>query len=203
VNLLAHALLADGTDGSLLGNLIADFLRSPDLAVLPPDVRAGVRLHRHIDAVTDRHPVVHRSIARLGGKWGWFAGILIDVYYDHVLAAEWDRYSDVPLRGFVDHVHVVVRRNADRTPSPAKEVIESFVRSDRLMTYTTPAGIEEALARLSDRIAARMPTRAVRLEQAMPNLMAAHAGLAADFHEFFPQLRAAVADWLAAPTGVT
>jgi acyl carrier protein phosphodiesterase len=162
-------------------------------------VQAGVRLHRHIDAVTDRHPVVQRSIARLGGRWGWFAGILVDVYYDHVLATDWARYSDLPLRDFVDHVHAVVRRSADRTPSPARDVIESFVASDRLMTYAIPdgSGIEAALARLSDRIAARMPTRAVRLEQAMPDLRAAHPGLAADFHEFFPQLTAAAAEWLA------
>ena len=73
-----------------------------------------------MDAFTDRHPVVQRSIARIGPTWGWFSGILIDVYYDHLLALDWDRYSDVPLRAFVDRAHGVIRDHAEFMPEPAR-----------------------------------------------------------------------------------
>ena len=84
VNLLAHALLAGDSEESILGNLIADFVRPAEVERLSAAVRTGVTMHRHIDAFTDRHSVVQRSIARIGRDWGWFSGILIDVYYDHV-----------------------------------------------------------------------------------------------------------------------
>ena len=102
MNFLAHLHLSDGTPGSMLGGILADFVKGPDVAALPPDILAGVRLHRHIDAFTDRHAVVQRSIHRVSAKLGWFAGIVIDIYYDHVLAREWGRYSPEPLRGFAD-----------------------------------------------------------------------------------------------------
>ncbi len=66
-------------------------------------------------------------------------------------------------------------------PEPAADIVLQFVWSDRLASYAYPAGLADALARLSDRIAARIPMRAVRLEQAMPELQAAHADIAADF----------------------
>jgi acyl carrier protein phosphodiesterase len=195
VNLLAHALLAGDSDESVLGNLAADFLRPADVERLQPAIRTGVMMHRHVDAFTDRHPVVQRSIARIGRDWGWFSGILIDVYYDHVLAAGWAEFAPTPLREFVDRVHTAVAARAGELPEPARGYFDRMVRSDRLMSYAELTGIERALAGLSLRIAERMPQRAVRLQDAVPALRAAHAELAADFREFFPQVRAFAADW--------
>lgn len=195
MNLLAHALLAGDSNESILGNLAADFVRPADVERLAPAVRAGVMMHRHVDAFTDRHRVVQRSIARIGRDWGWFSGILIDVYYDHVLAAEWPEFAPTPLREFVDRVHAAVTAHRDELPEPARGYFDRMVRSDRLMSYADLSGIERALTGLSLRIAERMPHRAVRLQDALPTLRAAHIGLAADFREFFPQARAFATNW--------
>ncbi len=51
-----------------------------------------------------------------------------------------------------------------------------------------------------------MPGKGVRLEAAMPDLLAADAELANDFHVFYPQLRAFAADQsrlIAAPLAMT
>ena len=98
MNFLAHLHLADPDPALMLGGVVADFARNPEVAALPADVQAGVRLHRLIDGFTDRHPVVHRSIGRVAGRLGWFAGIVIDIYYDHILARDWATYSAEPLR---------------------------------------------------------------------------------------------------------
>ena len=190
MNLLAHAVLAAPGAGSLLGNLLADFVRPADVDALAPEVRAGVMQHRRVDAFTDRHPDVLRSVRRLAGRWGWFAGILIDVYYDHVLSVGWDEFVGNDRRAFIDGVHATLVGNAGLMPEPARGWLLGFVRADRLGSYADPAGLADALARLSDRIAARIPTRAVRLEDAMPELQAAHADLVADFGRFWPELRA-------------
>lgn len=197
MNLLAHALLADGSAESILGNLSADFLKPADFDRLPSAIRTGVLLHRHVDAFTDRHPVVLRSIARVSRDWHWFSGILIDVYYDHILATEWSAYSDVPLRVFVDHVHEVIRDHATHLPEYTRGVVTAFMETDRLMTYAIPdgSGIADALRKLSDRIAERIPKRAMQLDAALPQLRAAHSDLALDFREFFPQLQKFAAQW--------
>lgn len=202
MNFLAHLYLSDDTPAAMVGNLLADFIKGPEVAALPADVQAGVRHHRQVDAFTDRHPLVQKSITRISRRWGWFSGIIVDVYYDHILAADWGRYSPVPLRAFADHAHAAVRTLAAVVPSPAREYAFRLIESDRLVSYAGPAGVAEALARISDRIAERMPTRAVRLEAAMPDLAAAHPGLTDDFHVFFPELVASVGANAAGKTAV-
>lgn len=188
MNFLAHLHLSDGTPPSMVGGIIADFVRQPEVVQLPAAVQEGVRLHRLIDAFTDRHPVVHTSIGRLGGAFGWFTGILIDVYYDHILAREWPRYSDEPLRAFADRAYAALAELLPVVPDEAGGFLRGFVADDRLVRYATVEGIEETLARISNRIARRIPKHAIRLETAMPDLLATDAALTADFHAFYPEL---------------
>ena len=188
MNFLAHLHLSDGTPGSMLGGIAADFVTPAEVAALPPDIRAGVRLHQQIDAFTDRHPVVQRRIGRVSARLGWFAGIAIDIYYDHVLARDWPRYSPEPLRAFADRAHDTLRVLLPHVPDEAAGFVRHFIVDDRLASYATVEGITATLARVSDRIAKRIPSRPVRLETAMPDLLAADAALAADFHAFYPEL---------------
>lgn len=189
MNLLAHAVLASPGAESLVGNLIADFVPHTEVQRLTTGVRAGVMQHRRVDAFTDRHPAVLRSIRMLAGRWGWFSGILIDMYYDHILSIEWDTHVGGDRRTFIDSVHQTLTTTADLMPATAGELMRGFVRADRLASYADPDGLADALARLSDRIAARIPTRAVRLDEAMPELRAAHAELSVNFAAFWPEVR--------------
>ncbi|MBN9522408.1 DUF479 domain-containing protein [bacterium] len=188
MNFLAHLHLAAPARGLMLGGVLADLLRPAEIAVLPADVRDGVQLHRRIDAFTDRHAVVQRSIRRVADKLGWFGGIVIDVYYDHLLARSWADYADEPLRTFADRCYALFHEAAPGLPDEGQRFAHHFAADDRLVRYSTVDGIAETLARVSARIAARMPARAVRLEDHLPTLLAADAELAADFRVFYPEL---------------
>jgi acyl carrier protein phosphodiesterase len=188
MNYLAHLFLAEPSPESLLGNLLADFMKGPEVATLSEGVQAGVRLHRQVDSFTDRHPIVQRSIARISPLWGWYSGILIDVYFDHIFAATWQLYSDETLRAFVDRIHCTLTDHIGEVPEACHRDLRRLIQSDRLYSYASRDGIADALSRLSHRIRERMPERDVRLELAMPDLRVCHADLADNFHEFFPQL---------------
>lgn len=187
MNFLAHLHLSDGTPASMLGGVAADFVRPADVRLLPSDVQAGVRLHQQIDSFTDSHPVVRASIGRVSAGLGWFAGIVVDIYYDHVLARDWAHYSPEPLRSFADRAYAALAPTIP-TAGDAAGFLRAMIADDRLVRYGTVDGIAETLARVSDRIARRMPKHAVRLEAAMPELTRQHAELAADFHRFYPDL---------------
>lgn len=172
----------------MLGGIVADFARNPEIALLPEAVQTGVRLHRLIDGFTDRHPIVHRSNARISARLGWFAGIVMDVYYDHILARNWERYSPEPLPTFAGRSYQVLEDAFSISPPDAQWFIRRFIDGDYLVGYSTIEGIELTLARLSERIAERMPKRALWLPDALPDLAAADAELADDFHAFYPEL---------------
>ncbi len=194
VNYLAHLHLSDGTPESMLGNIIADFVKGPEADALPAIVMRGVRLHRAVDSYTDRHPVVMRSIRRLGGKLGWYGGIVIDIYYDHLLARNWLFYASEPLRLFADRAYRVLADNLVYFTQGSRVLVERLIREDRLMSYASPSGIAETLERVSWRIMERMPKREVRLHDAMPDLLSADAELETDFNIFYPQLIAFAAE---------
>ncbi len=187
MNYLAHIYLAEQTSDSILGNLLADSIRNNELSTLSPGIQKGVRLHRQVDSFTDRHALVQRSICRISKTWGWFSGIIIDVYYDHLLALNWSNYAVEPLRGYVDHVYQTLQDHIGEVPT-CRELIERLISSDRLFSYGTREGIADTLFRLSQRIAERIPKRALALENAMPDLLSHHASLQEDFREFFPEL---------------
>lgn len=199
MNFLAHLHLSDGTPGSMLVGVVADFVKGPDVALLPADVQAGIRLHRQIDGFTDRHPVVHRSIGRVSEKLGWYAGIVVDIYYDHILARDFPRYAAEPLRAFADRAYATLEARLPAVTGDGHAFVRALIAGDRLVRYGTVAGITTTLARVSDRIAERIPTRAIRLEAAMPDLTAADAALAADFDAFYPDLVAFAGKCKAAP----
>jgi acyl carrier protein phosphodiesterase len=194
VNFLAHLHLADPDPELMLGGIVADFARNPEIALLPEGVQRGVRLHRLIDGFTDRHSVVQRSIARVSSRLGWFAGIVIDIYYDHILAREWPRYATEPLRDFANRAYGVLEDLYPLAPPDSQGFIRRFIDNDQLFGYSTEEGIATTLARVARRIAERIPKRAIWLPDALPDLNAAYADLAADFHAFYPELMAFAAE---------
>jgi acyl carrier protein phosphodiesterase len=190
VNFLAHLQLADPEPGLMLGGIVADFARPAELATLPPEVQDGVRLHRLIDSFTDAHPVVRGSVARIAPEFHWFSGIIIDIYYDHILAREWARYSLETLESFAARSYVALETLLPYAPKEAAGFIRWMIEDNRLARYATLEGIEDTLTRLSRRIVKRMPKNAIRLEDAMPLLRDKDPRLVSDFHAYYPELMA-------------
>jgi acyl carrier protein phosphodiesterase len=187
MNWLAHLLLSPPELDFQLGNLLADFVRGADRERMNPAFRDGVRCHLRIDAFTDEHPIVHRSKARLDASFRRFAGILIDVYYDYLLARHWDEFCDMSLRQFTRHFHAQALAHAPDLPEDGDWILQRMIEEDRLYSYREISGVELALRRLSNRLNARFH-RGIRLQDAVPIMKAVDPELERDFLEFFPQL---------------
>jgi acyl carrier protein phosphodiesterase len=196
VNHLAHMLLSEPTPESRVGNLAADFVQHREIAGLPDGVRRGIKQHQQVDAFTDRHPAVLRGIRRLSERWGWFTGIILDVYFDHLLAASWEAYCPVPLDLFAFEVNADLMGASHLLPGRAASSVWHIARTNRLVTYRDLDGVEAALVRLTHILRQRIPQRAVDLTEAMPDLAAHREWLEVDFAEFFPELAAFSADWV-------
>jgi acyl carrier protein phosphodiesterase len=187
MNWLAHLLLSPPDTEFQLGNLLADFVRGMERERMSAGFRDGVRCHLRIDAFTDEHPVVHRSKARLDPRFRRFAGIIMDVYYDHLLARHWNEFCDQSLREFTRHFHRLALPHLRELPEDAAWILQRMMEEDRLLSYRDIHGVELALNRLSNRLNARF-YRNIRLQDAVPDLIARDVALEQDFLEFFPQL---------------
>lgn len=189
MNWLAHAFLSDTDPEFRLGNMLADVVKGRDLAAMPPAFQRGAACHRAIDAFTDAHPVHRRSRARVSPAWRRFSGILVDVFYDHFLAANWGTYAREPLPAFTSAVYISLARYEPLLPEHARPVARVMAAQDHLGAYARVAGVEAALWRISRRLNMRTG-RSIALDAATSELTANYESLAQDFREFFPPLTA-------------
>jgi len=187
VNHLAHALVADRAGGSITGNLMGDFVTGDPSGRWDGPILEGIRLHRRVDAFADGHPAFRRSLARLQPPFRRWAGVLVDVYWDHLLARRWDEFCDRELRTFADEVYAALRRDRDALPERMAGFVAYMIETDLLVAYREPAGVARALAGMSRRV-----RRANPLGVALPELERERVGLDADFCAFFPALLAEV-----------
>ena len=190
MNWLAHLHLSEDDVEVRLGNVIADFIKGEKRQALNPRIRRGVSCHMFIDSFTDAHPVFLRSRQRISPANRKFAGIIVDVFYDHFLSMRWSDFSVQPKRAFIDGVYADFDRYTETQLPDARRFALRMAEDDWLGEYETLAGIERTLARISGRL--KRPGLLVPL---VSELSANYAGLAEDFDEFYPALRAAVALW--------
>ncbi|MEM6459149.1 MAG: ACP phosphodiesterase [Planctomycetota bacterium] len=187
MNFLAHLVLADDTPASRLGNLLPDLHRGRLPDGLHPEVAAGVRRHRRVDAYTDRHPAFERSRRRLRPDQGRYAGVIADVLYDHTLCLRWSDYVAMPRRTFIDSCYAAMRGRLDLVPPRAGAIVRAAAAEDWLGHYDTVDGIRHTLRRLSARLRERFG-REVDLAAAADVLQRDLDGFLADFDVFFPDL---------------
>lgn len=183
VNHLAHARLAGPEPLDIAANLMGDFVRGRLEGRFPPRVEAGIRLHRIVDSYTDQHPVHTCSRDRLEPPFRRYAGILVDMYYDHFLARHFDRFCATSLKTFTAHVYDSLERHAADLPRRLRVLARHWRREDLLAGYARLSVLEEALAGLSHRLRRDNP-----LARGMEPLNDHYRVLEADFLEFFPHV---------------
>lgn len=183
MNYLTHLLLSENSSLARIGNLAGDFVKGSDEMLLHPDIRRGILLHRLIDAYTDRHPIVRQSKARIDITYRRFAGVLIDIFYDHFLANHWSVYSDISLDDFVQAIYQDLQQYRSLLTPALQTVSPWMIAGDWLSSYQHLSGISHVLERMSKRI-----KRANPLSHSIEELHRNYAPLEQDFHRFFPEL---------------
>jgi acyl carrier protein phosphodiesterase len=196
VNFLAHAYLA-GDGGALrAGSAAGDFFRGPLAAGLPAPFARGVLFHRAIDGFAERHPAFVRSRRRFRAPLRRWGGVITDLYYDHLLAQQWQRHHALPLADFSRGVYADLAACASLLAPEARRACASMAREDWFGRYASLSGLAETLARMAARVRRDNP-----LAGAEAPLLADADGFAADFAEFIADARGFAAQWLS--TGAT
>jgi acyl carrier protein phosphodiesterase len=185
VNFLAHIYLAGENKDHVIGQVMADFLERGWQDRVSAGVLQGIRLHQQVDMFTDSHDVFQRSRERLPTELRRYAGIVVDIFYDHVLARNWERFHDVSLDEFAQSRYRILESRPEELTDRMRRALPSIVTYDWLTSYREIEGIERALKGVSNRL-----TRANPMAEAGLVLRRERAGFEATFLEFFPDLEA-------------
>lgn len=152
MNFLAHLWLAEQTRTSFAGAILGDIARGADLSAYPDDIERGIRLHRKVDAATDRHPLSVAARERFGPGRRRFAGIVMDLVCDYILANDWDHYSDEALPDFCARASVEIEQAGEWFQLAGGRVVEARGFAHLLVSYAGAPGIEHAVRRVAGRM---------------------------------------------------
>jgi len=177
------------TEGRI-GNVIADWVKGQARVGLSDGVRRGIACHLEIDLFTDAHPIVRASQARIEPPYRRFAAVLVDVFYDHYLAIDWDQYCAVPLKTWIARVYDQFAGYAGPLPPDVHAGLMRMRDHDWLGSYFTVEGIDVILKRMSRRL-----SRPTVIGDGATELVAHYDGLRSDFRTFFPELQAHILQW--------
>ena len=153
MNYLAHLYLTkEQPDEVAVGNFMADSIkgRKAMLEYSNP-VQRGIQMHRQIDSFADSHPLFRRGTKRLHKNYGKFAPIIMDIYYDHILACHWGRYASDSLPDFAQSQYQLMRQYKPQLTEAAARWLHIMTRDSLLESYASEAGIDSVLQRMDKR----------------------------------------------------
>lgn len=149
----------------------------------PPNIRRGLLLHRKIDSFTDTHKIVSQSKKHMAAQYGKWAGIVIDIVYDHFFIMNWDKICPIPLDEYKEDIFDVLQKYYPVLPERVKYFVPSFIQNDWIGTYSTTEGIVNVLYNMSLRT--HLPDYS---QYAAEVLRKHYVQLNSEFMTYFPEL---------------
>lgn len=184
LNFLAHLYLSENYPKIMIGNFIADHIKGNQFTHLDPIIQKGIKLHREIDTFTDSHKITRMSKRRLHKRYGLFAGIVIDIFYDHYLAKNWSNYSAIPLKIYVNSFYDLVYSYQEVLPEKTLKMIPYMIKYDWLFNYQYKKGIKNVLEGMN-----RKTNNKGQIDLAIHDLRKLDKDFEKDFELFFTDLQ--------------
>jgi len=185
MNFLAHLYLSRNSEQIMVGNFIADFIKGTAENSYQREINLGIRLHREIDSFTNKHHKFAESKQRLWRRHRHYSSVIVDIFYDHFLAKNWDEYSTTPLTKFASRAYSTIQRFDNILPQKARRVLPHMRTYNWLVNYQKLTGIDRAMQGMARR--ASFPSE---MAGAIEDLQKDYASFENDFREFFPDLAA-------------
>jgi acyl carrier protein phosphodiesterase len=152
MNYLAHLYLAQPTADSHFGNLLGDFGGQRQVTHLPTAVKSALDNHYLVDKFTDTHPLVKEAKQFFSAKRRRFAGVAVDVVFDHFLISHWQQFNNQSLIDFKHTSYDLLDRRIPVMPQKMQRVVTSMTKNDWFKEYESIDGVGRALDNIAKRI---------------------------------------------------
>jgi acyl carrier protein phosphodiesterase len=170
---------------------MADSIHGRDYNQYQTEIRKGILLHRSIDSFTDMHPIYRQSKHRLHEKYGHYSGVIMDIFYDHFLAKNWNGYSEIKLETYTQTFYKLLQNNCDLLTDKAKVILPNMLERNWLVSYATIEGLQIILFQMDHRTKNR-----VSMHESIVELQHYYNEFEVEFTLFFEELRQHCSDKL-------
>jgi acyl carrier protein phosphodiesterase len=192
VNYLAHFYLAQPDKDLIFGNYIGDGVRGSKLVQFAEPVQRGIRFHRFIDSFTDAHELVLEAKSMFYPTQSKFSGVVVDVLFDHLLATNWQTYSNEYLNQFAQRCYAVIDDHNGVMPVRSERFYRYMVSNNILEQYQHREGIRKVLLGMDSRT-----KFSSNMAESVDVLDEVSSDLNRIFQGFFPELKRECERWRA------
>lgn len=183
MNYLAHLYFAQPSADSHFGNLLGDFGGKVHVQQLSTSVQLALENHYLVDKFTDSHETVKQAKQLFSPHRKRFAGIALDVLFDHFLIRHWSSFHKTPLVLFKQNSYALLNENISYMPSKMQQVVTRMTQNDWFKEYETIEGIGFALDNIAKRI-----RFANQFSGSIEDISRNYAEFESVFLTFFPEL---------------
>lgn len=184
MNFLAHIYLSGSSDLIKIGNFIADGVRGNQYLTFDSQIQKGIVLHRAIDTFTDAHPLFRKCTKRLHSHYHHYSGVIVDVFFDHFLAKNWNLYSEESLEDFVQNFYISLTTYEMHLTEKAKMMQPYMIEQNWLLSYQSCDGIEKILTQMD-----RRTKNVSMMRNSVAELKLFYSEFEQDFTHFFAELK--------------
>ena len=150
MNYLLHCWLGRSEAGLKAGGFLGDFIKGRLHEDIPDSLTRGIRLHRHIDIVSNHLPAMKTTYHRFGTELRRPAPILLDLVADHVFAKRWHDYCDYPITEFTKSCYRDIGKF--EIPNNAETMYEHMCRTDLFARYSDETVMVDIMKRILKRL---------------------------------------------------
>ncbi len=183
MNYLAHVYLSGSDKDLIIGNFIADHVKGKAYLDYPETIQKGILLHRKIDDFTDHHPLFKKNVTLLFPQFRHYSRVIVDMFFDHFLAAQWELYHPDPLEDFSRQFYLLMQEYSGSLPDKTKKILPILSKYNWFVAYQSLEGLEDILFQMSQRT--RFPSN---MSLAVLNLEKNYSNITLDFKVFFNEL---------------
>lgn len=185
MNFLAHILLSGEEDDLLkLGNFMGDTVRGKQYLDYPEEVQRGILLHRQIDTFTDAHPLFRESKRRLVSRYGHYAGVITDIFYDYFLTKHWEKFSSEDLDSYINRFYTLLQEKKEVLNPQTQTIARYMIQDNWLKSYQSYSGLAQILYQMDRRTEFRS-----QMQYATASLQADESLFEAEFLPFFEEIQ--------------
>lgn len=184
MNYLAHIALSQPNSYSLVGNLLGDFCKGVQIERLPPAVCQGLANHRAVDHFTDHHPLIRHAKTYFSPQRRRFAGIALDVLFDHFLIQHWPAFYSQSFAAAKQQIYSDIAAAEHLMPPVMAATMRNVYQNDWFASYEQLPRLGYALDRIAQRIRFTNQFSGVIKE-----IEPVYSLLERDFLLFYPQLQ--------------
>lgn len=152
MNYLGHLFFSNNSHELMLNNLYGDYVKGKDLSRFPLAIQKGILLHREIDHFIDHFPQVLDLQHQLQSELPKVSSIAIDLYFDHLLAKNWNEYHPIPLAQYLNAFYSSIEFDFNFHSEKFQIMIKEMIRVNWPIYYPELDGLDKMCNGVSKKI---------------------------------------------------